>query len=52
MRKSKLHLVDLAGSERVKQSGAIPNETVFREACSINLALHYLEQVFLIRERS
>ncbi|PHJ22865.1 kinesin-related protein 3a, partial [Cystoisospora suis] len=53
MRKSKLHLVDLAGSERVKQSGTIPNETVFREACSINLALHYLEQVIVaLHERA
>ncbi|KEP67254.1 UNVERIFIED_CONTAM: kinesin-related protein 3A, putative [Hammondia hammondi] len=53
IRRSKLHLVDLAGSERVKQSGVHPCDTVFREACSINLALHYLEQVIVaLHERA
>ncbi|CBZ54504.1 putative kinesin motor domain-containing protein [Neospora caninum Liverpool] len=53
IRRSKLHLVDLAGSERVKQSGVNPGDTVFREACSINLALHYLEQVIVaLHERA
>ncbi|KAL8439254.1 hypothetical protein Efla_005731 [Eimeria flavescens] len=46
-RRAKLHLVDLAGSERVKQSGTRPGDCVFQEACSINLTLHYLEQVIL-----
>ncbi|KAL8273390.1 hypothetical protein Esti_002722 [Eimeria stiedai] len=46
-RRAKLHLVDLAGSERVKQSGTRPGDCAFQEACSINLTLHYLEQVIL-----
>ncbi|KAL8446981.1 hypothetical protein Emed_004738 [Eimeria media] len=46
-RRAKLHLVDLAGSERVKQSGIRPGDCAFQEACSINLTLHYLEQVIL-----
>ncbi|OEH77148.1 kinesin motor domain-containing protein [Cyclospora cayetanensis] len=46
-KKAKLHLVDLAGSERVKQSGTRPGDCVFQEACSINLSLHYLEQVIV-----
>ncbi|OXB72107.1 UNVERIFIED_CONTAM: hypothetical protein H355_007669 [Colinus virginianus] len=53
VRHSKLHLVDLAGSERVKQNGINPGETIFKEACSINLALHYLEQVIVaLHERT
>ncbi|CDI75582.1 kinesin motor domain-containing protein, putative [Eimeria praecox] len=46
-KKAKLHLVDLAGSERVKQSGTRPGDCIFQEACSINLTLHYLEQVIV-----
>ncbi|KAL8434222.1 hypothetical protein ACSSS7_003294 [Eimeria intestinalis] len=46
-KRAKLHLVDLAGSERVKQSGTRPGDCAFQEACSINLTLHYLEQVIL-----
>lgn len=47
IRRAKLHLVDLAGSERVKQSGTRPGDCIFQEACSINLTLHYLEQVIM-----
>ena len=42
---SKLHIVDLAGSERVSKTKA--SGKVLREAQSINLSLHYLEQVIL-----
>ena len=42
---SKLHIVDLAGSERVSKTKA--RGKVLREAQSINLSLHYLEQVIL-----
>ncbi len=45
MRNSKLSLVDLAGSERVGKTGA--DGQVLREAKSINLSLHYLEQVIV-----
>ena len=40
---SKVHLVDLSGSERVGKTGV--NGTLLKEACFINLSLHYLEQV-------
>jgi kinesin family protein 6/9 len=40
---SKVHLVDLSGSERVGKTGV--NGVLLKEACSINLSLHYLEQV-------
>lgn len=50
-RRAKLHLVDLAGSERVKVSGTRPGDSVFQEACSINLTLHYLEQVIVALHR-
>lgn len=40
---SKVHLVDLSGSERVGKTGV--NGLLLKEACYINLSLHYLEQV-------
>lgn len=40
---SKVHLVDLSGSERVGKTGV--NGILLKEACFINLSLHYLEQV-------
>ena len=40
---SKVHLVDLSGSERVGKTGI--NGVLLKEACYINLSLHYLEQV-------
>jgi len=40
---SKLHLVDLAGSERVAKTHA--EGLLLKEACDINLSLHFLEQV-------
>lgn len=43
LRESKLHFVDLAGSERIKKSQL--DGLVLKEAKSINLSLHYLEQV-------
>ena len=46
---SKIHLVDLSGSERVtdtKVSGQL-----FNEATSINLSLHFLEQVIVSLNR-
>ncbi|CEM22728.1 unnamed protein product [Vitrella brassicaformis CCMP3155] len=53
VRRAKFHLVDLAGSERVAKTGLNPDETLFKEACSINLALHYLEQVIVaLHERA
>ncbi|KAF8820384.1 kinesin motor domain-containing protein, partial [Cardiosporidium cionae] len=46
-RRAKLHLVDLAGSERSAKTGLHSDTRLFRESCSINLALHYLEKVIL-----
>jgi len=43
MNVSKLNLVDLAGSERVAKTGA--EGLLLKEACDINLSLHFLEQV-------
>jgi kinesin family protein 6/9 len=40
---SKIHLVDLSGSERVGKTGV--DGRLLKEACAINLSLHYLEQV-------
>ena len=40
---SKVHLVDLSGSERVGKTGV--DGKLLKEACYINLSLHYLEQV-------
>ncbi len=40
-RKSKINLVDLSGSERVGKTNV--DQKLFREGCSINLSLHYLE---------
>lgn len=40
---SKVHLVDLSGSERVGKTGV--GGELLKEACYINLSLHYLEQV-------
>lgn len=45
VRTSRLHLVDLAGSERVAKTGV--DGTILREAKSINLSLHYLEQIII-----
>ena len=42
---SKIHLVDLSGSERVGKTHA--KNQLLREACSINLSLHYLERVIV-----
>ncbi|KAF8822576.1 kinesin motor domain-containing protein [Cardiosporidium cionae] len=46
-RRAKLHLVDLAGSERSAKTGLHSDARLFRESCSINLALHFLEKVIL-----
>jgi kinesin family protein 6/9 len=40
---SKLNLVDLSGSERVSKTQV--NGQILREACHINLSLHFLEVV-------
>lgn len=40
---SKLNLVDLSGSERVSKTQV--NGQILREACNINLSLHFLECV-------
>jgi kinesin family member 6/9 len=45
VRTSRLHLVDLAGSERVAKTGV--DGSVLKEAKSINLSLHYLEQIII-----
>lgn len=49
VRRSKLHLVDLAGSESVKKTNA--QGLLLREACNINLSLHYLEQVIVALQK-
>jgi kinesin family protein 6/9 len=46
---SRLHLVDLAGSERVDKTGI--NGILLKEAKSINLSLHYLEQVIVCLQK-
>lgn len=46
-RHAKFHLVDLAGSERISKTSTNPNDLIFKEACGINLALHFLQQVIL-----
>ena len=46
---SKINLVDLSGSERVGKTGA--NGALLKEACSINLALHYLAQVIVTLQK-
>lgn len=45
IRRAKLHLVDLAGSERIGKTGV--EGKLRTEATSINLSLHYLEQVIV-----
>jgi len=47
--RSKLHLVDLAGSESVKKTNA--EGLLLKEACNINLSLHYLEQVIIALQK-
>lgn len=46
---SRLHLVDLAGSERVEKTGI--NGILLKEAKSINLSLHFLEQVIVCLQK-
>lgn len=43
--RGKLNIVDLAGSERIYKSRN--SQGMIKEACSINLSLHYLEQVII-----
>ena len=40
---SKVQLVDLSGSERIGKTGV--EGKLMKEACNINLSLHYLERV-------
>lgn len=48
---SKINLVDLSGSERIGKTHA--QGKLLHEACSINLSLHYLEQVIVcLQERA
>lgn len=46
---SRLHMVDLSGSERVSKTHA--QGKLLREACAINLSLHYLEHVIVCLQR-
>ena len=46
---SKMHLVDLSGSERIMESK--DHGQLFHEATSINLSLHFLEQVIVSLNR-
>lgn len=46
---SKINLVDLSGSERVGKTGV--SGLLLKEACSINLALHYLEHVIIMLQK-
>jgi kinesin family protein 6/9 len=48
-RLSKLHLVDLSGSERVGKIGL--DGRLLKEACYINLSLHYLEHVIVCLQK-
>jgi kinesin family protein 6/9 len=48
-RLSKLHLVDLSGSERVGKTHI--EGRLLKEACYINLSLHYLEHVIVCLQR-
>ncbi|KXS18436.1 kinesin-domain-containing protein, partial [Gonapodya prolifera JEL478] len=52
VRRGKLCLVDLAGSERISRT-SLAGSTLLREARSINLSLHHLEQcIVALHEKS